>query len=65
MRNKFAGKCLRCGVHVPSGEGYPQIRTSKWRGWQVRCRKCVGQGNNPLATHPDRARLAEHREGGE
>lgn len=55
MRNKFAGDCLCCGQRVESGAGYFQ-RVN--RGWKVRCRMCVGRGNEQL--HPDDiARLRE------
>lgn len=47
MRNRFPGNCLVCGKRVDAGAGYFQ----KWpdRGrlqkWLVRCRECVGHGN--------------------
>lgn len=50
MRNKFAGKCLKCGKQVKSGEGFFQKLTDGVKGygvkkWAVRCKQCVGTGN--------------------
>lgn len=43
MRNRYAGECVRCGVHVPTGAGYFQ-RMMAGR-WVVRCLACVGKDN--------------------
>ena len=58
MRNKYPGKCIRCGVKVAPGEGhFEKIDTNhlytyalfKPRGkWATRCLDCVGKGNQPL-----------------
>ena len=44
-RNKFAGKCFRCGADVPAGAGYFQRMFGRW---VVRCMMCVGKGNEPV-----------------
>lgn len=48
MRNKYAGSCLRCHCTVEAGAGYFQRVDGRWR---VRCRSCVGKGNEPLPLH--------------
>lgn len=48
MRNKYAGDCLRCHCTVEAGAGYFQRVGGRWR---VRCRPCVGKGNDPLPLH--------------
>lgn len=42
MRNRYAGDCFRCGAHVAVGAGFFQRMLGKW---VVRCRACVGKGN--------------------
>lgn len=44
LRNRYAGKCFRCGADVPSGKGYFQRMLGRW---VVRCMACVGKGNEP------------------
>jgi DNA-directed RNA polymerase subunit RPC12/RpoP len=46
MRNRYAGKCLRCGKPVGIGEGF--FQKGEVLGWLVRCKNCVGKGNKPI-----------------
>lgn len=48
MRNKYEGDCFRCHKHVDSGAGHFQRIAGRW---SVRCRACVGKGNDPLPLH--------------
>ena len=41
MRNKYAGKCLLCGKHVPPDFGHFERHMGRW---YVRCSQCVGTG---------------------
>jgi hypothetical protein len=50
MRNRFAGRCFRCGCEVKAGEGHFQRDSGKWL---VRCKSCVGKGNEPEPVTPD------------
>jgi len=47
MRNKYKGKCFKCGKDVPAGHGFFQLAIRKYGGkeWLVRCVGCVGKGN--------------------
>lgn len=40
MRNKYPGKCVRCGCEVAAGAGHPERRNG---AWAVRCKPCVGK----------------------
>lgn len=44
MRNRYPGNCFMCDEHVPAHAGYFQRLAGRW---VVRCRKCVGKGNDP------------------
>lgn len=48
MRNKYEGDCFRCHKHVAAGAGHFQRIAGRWL---VRCRACVGKGNDPLPLH--------------
>jgi hypothetical protein len=58
MRNKYPGKCFVCGKEVPAGAGHfqgvgslPKEDRKKYFGkWLIRCRRCVGNGNQPIKT---------------
>lgn len=54
MRNKYAGECLRCHCTVAAGSGFFQRVAGRWR---VRCRSCVGKGNDPLPLHTGPANM--------
>ena len=43
MRNKYAGRCIRCGAIVAKGKGYPELQS--YGRWAVRCVNCVGKGH--------------------
>jgi hypothetical protein len=42
MKNKYKGKCFKCGSEVKERQGYFQRKDGKW---VVRCKNCVGKGN--------------------
>jgi DNA-directed RNA polymerase subunit RPC12/RpoP len=68
VRNRFAGRCFRCGREVKAGDGHFQRDQGKWL---VRCLNCVGKGNAPMkkwggpfVLHPD-GRITTEEDGDE
>lgn len=55
MRNMYPGKCFKCGEQVLQGEGFFQKinkgdgklyeENKNKRKWVLRCKNCVGTGN--------------------
>lgn len=52
MRNKYKGKCFKCGTEVKEGEGHFQAvggmnkeQRKKYQStvWLIRCKDCVGK----------------------
>lgn len=58
MRNRYPGKCLRCGNHVAANKGYfeknnkrinEDLHYGKLDKWSVRCMNCVRKGHTKFS----------------
>ncbi len=61
MRNRFSGVCFRCGKEVKVGEGFfqairqtPELRKKYVGRWLLRCKACVGTGNDLSQITPEK-----------
>lgn len=60
MRNRFSGKCLKCGKFVPVGKGHPERKQGKW---YIRCLNCVNSAEKPIIIIIDDFELYDKLEG--